>query len=109
MLNETFEKMLRNVFPEKTWEMADKGDIWREKDLAMYSVQWLKNQPEALKFLEHFIVKMDIPEDSILLPLLSQAFPEHKWAPTKSMDAYFKKSQYMLKEALHTIFPREGK
>jgi hypothetical protein len=52
---------------------------------------------------------LGLAKDQNLMQLLSFAYPEHQWEfSRKSMGSYYKKSQYLLKVCLKTLFPQEG-
>ena len=85
--------------------MYQGGDIWKDEEIALHLIEWLKTAPEVLKFLYNIIVKMEQSGEP-LLNLLSKEFPQYKWIKNKS--SYFKKSQYLLKESLISLFSANG-
>ena len=105
--NYSLERLLSQVYSEHKWfpaKFVDSSSIWENEHLAKYFIDWLKNEPEALKYLHKYISNMEIYGD-MLLPLLFQAFPNYRWGKSSY---YVKKSQYVLNECLQTMFPTEG-
>lgn len=98
--------LLSQVFPEHIWSSLVYGhvDIWNDQECANYLIQSL-GRPSP-QILDHLQKNLASNSDHLLLQLLSQAFPKYNW---KNNNFSSKKSQFMLKECLVMIFPKEGK
>lgn len=105
--------LLSTLYPSVDWNniLLNNGNIWEEEDVARYYVNYLKKkQKEDIKELEYlnkFIISKRIKNSNsnILTTVLSQEFPEFKWSISSFSN--LKKSQYYLKESLHTLFQGE--
>jgi hypothetical protein len=103
--NHSLPQLLANTFPEFNWEIKEfsqNSDIWADRHLANYFVEWLKKQAEKEK--SHFLQEIAKNEiTSPLIQLLKTEFPLYKWASTSG-----KKTQYVLKECLGMLFNKEN-
>ena len=78
-------------------------DIWKDEEIARYFVQQLKDEDE-IGYVERIIRKSGNKGNFILVQLLNSKFPKFNWISLSSKE---KKSQYMLKESLDQLFPKE--
>jgi hypothetical protein len=118
----TLYGILSNLFPEQFWEPGNffsQEDIWKDIVTAKYFIEKPMDTKE-LHYLNREIIKVrkkkrcflffqEVAGKHEILPqLLSEAFPQYNWGCKiiKSLGA--KKSQYLLKQSLKTIFPGEG-
>jgi hypothetical protein len=99
------------VYPENNWNMSklDRTSIWDDLPTAQHFVEWLKKQEDEkiLEYINKIIEKLSNKRKRILLQLLSESFPQYNWTFNSGLKS--KKSQYVLRECLKTIFPGEGK
>ena len=106
--NQSLPKMLSNVFSEYNWDFQkfeNQGNIWNDLELAKYFIDWLKTQNDSEISLICQFVKENGEQRDVLTQNLKIAFPK-KWLESPFSNT--KKSQYLLKECIKTIFNKEN-
>ena len=103
--NRSLSQLITSTFTEYKWDINafDTSDIWTDEKTANYFVQWLKKQPESEVACLHRCVKLlRIKDSSALTRDLKTAFPKYNWFSVSPARA--KKTQFMLKECINTLF-----
>jgi hypothetical protein len=130
-----YNNLLSNLFPAiypeypwLPWKFVSGGKhFWSDEKQIKNFINWAGKQLGIKQFSdwENITNEVSIVTDNILkkqdifqlagpslklslFHLLSVAFPEHS-QPNKSKSSYYKKSQFLLKSRLKTMFPQEGK
>ena len=113
----SISQLLANIYRDYDWIpskfLSGDVDIWNNEQSAKYLVEWLRNRTSTkeLSYLNKIITNKDGQHrDNILARSLYEEYPQYYWGyKFSARDPYVKKSQFMLKECLKSIFPGEGK
>ena len=99
----SLSQLLAKVYPQFNWDSAHQNaDIWHNKNLATYFVEWLKKQTNKEISIAEETIHSIATENSPLIQLLTTAFPKQKWLSRKTY-----KAQFFLKECIEAMFKGE--